>query len=126
MVTRLIAKLLRKKLYKGEVVMASDSFTATNYSDSITDVLRWTLHGIYESATFGEEGTVKTPSTDIFGKVCEFKLLHITKSSIGFFCYSRPRNEDVMFMSGRMVYIPETVLKMAKRGDFDIHSNFQK
>jgi hypothetical protein len=125
MFTHFIAKLLGKKLYKAEVIIESGSFTADNYSDSITDVLQWALHGIHE-AYASEPADSGSATHGVFGKISEFKLLNITKNSIGILCYSKPKNEDIMFMTNRMVYIPETILKLAKEGDFNLHSNFKQ
>tara|TARA_B100000579_G_scaffold376398_1_gene341856 strand:+ start:88 stop:465 length:378 start_codon:yes stop_codon:yes gene_type:complete len=125
MLTHFIAKLLGKKLYKAEVIIESGSFTADSHSDSITEALKWVLHGIHE-AYESEPNDTGSANHGVFGKISEFKLLNITKNSIGILCYSKPKNEDIMFMTNRMVYIPETILKLAKEGDFNLQSNFKK
>jgi hypothetical protein len=125
MLTSFIAKLLGKKLYRAEVIIESGTFTATHHSDSITEVLQWALHGIHEA--YGTEPNKKGSVTHgVFGKICQFKLINVTQKSFGILCYSKPKNEDIMFMTNQMIYIPETILKLAKTGDFNLHSNFNK
>lgn len=117
MFTKIIAKLLKKKLYKSQVTMVGDEFVAEHHSDSLVESLKWTLHGIHEAhATQPKDHPKQASATHgVFGQICEFKVLSVTKSSIGVCSYSRPKNEDIMFMTNRMVYIPEKILKTLKK-----------
>ena len=119
MFTKLIAKLLGKKLYKSNVTMISDDFVATHHSDSLMESLKWTMHGIYEMcATQAPDGLKQGSMTGgVFGQICEFKLINITQKSIGICSYAKPKNEDLLFMTNQMVYIPEKILKSLKKQD---------
>jgi hypothetical protein len=123
MFTKLIAKLLKKKLYKSNVHLTDEEFTANYYSNCILSSLKWTLHGIYESSNFrsSDMGSKKY----IYGQICEFKILSINNGSIVFFDYTKPRSDDFLFMSNNMVYIPENILKIAKKSKLHV-SDFLK
>ena len=117
MFKQIIAKLLKKKIYKAQITLVGDDFVAEYHTDSLLESLKWTLHGIHEAnATQPKDHPKKASATNgIFGQICEFKLLNITKSSIGICGYSKPRNEDIMFMTEQMVYIPEKILTTLKK-----------
>tara|TARA_B110000444_G_scaffold261092_1_gene311027 strand:+ start:2506 stop:2898 length:393 start_codon:yes stop_codon:yes gene_type:complete len=117
MFTQLIAKLLKKKIYKSQITMVGDDFVAEYHNDSLLESLKWTLHGIHEAnATQPEDHPKKGSATNgIFGQISEFKILNVTKSSIGVCGYSKPNNEDIMFMTEQMVYIPEKILTTLKK-----------
>ena len=107
MFTKLIARLLNKKLYKSQIIIVEDDFTADYYSDSLLHSLKWTLHGIYETNATQQISSSKSSSATngIFGQISEFKVLNFTKSSIGFCNYAKPKSSDTMFMTNQMVYI---------------------
>jgi hypothetical protein len=117
MFTQLIAKLLKKKIYKSQITMVGDDFVAEYHNDSLLESLKWTLHGIHEAnATQPKDHPKKGSATNgIFGQISEFKILNVTKSSIGVCGYSKPNNEDIMFMTEQMVYIPEKILTTLKK-----------
>lgn len=117
MFTQIIAKLLKKKIYKAQITMVGDDFVAEYHNDSLLESLKWTLHGIHEAnATQPSNHPKKGSATNgIFGQISEFKVLNITKSSIGVCGYSKPKNEDIMFMTEQMVYIPEKILTTLKK-----------
>jgi hypothetical protein len=119
MITEIIAKMLGKKLYKSQVTMVEDAFDATHYSDSLLDSLKWTMHGIYETCSTQPPLENKQGSMlhGVFGQICKFKLINITQKSIGICSYSKPKNEDILFMTNQMVYIPEKILKSLKKQD---------
>ena len=113
----IIAKLLKKKLYKSQITMVGDDFVAEHHNDSLLESLKWTLHGIHEAnATQPKDHPKKASATNgIFGQICEFKIFNVTKSSIGICSYAKPKNEDIMFMTEQMVYIPEKILTTLKK-----------
>ena len=120
MIKKRIANLLGKSLYRSKVIISKEDFTATHDSNCILDSLKWTLHGIHE-AVIGSHNTLSITG-GVYGQICEFKIINITKKSIGFFCYSTPKTEDTLFMTNNMVYIPETILKMTKASKLGIES----
>tara|TARA_X000000950_G_C13859370_1_gene638036 strand:- start:933 stop:1325 length:393 start_codon:yes stop_codon:yes gene_type:complete len=117
MFTKIIAKLLKKKLYKSKVTIVGDDFIAEHQSDSLIESLKWTLHGIHEAyATQSNDHPKKNSTTNgIFGQICEFRIVNVSKSSIAIFDYAKPKNEDIMFMTNHMVYIPEKILSTLKK-----------
>ena len=117
MFTKIITKLLNKKLYKSQVTMVGDDFVAEHHSDSLLESLKWTLHGIHEAHATQPDKHLKKGSIThgIFGQISEFKILSITKSSISLLGYSKPKNEDILFMTNQMVYIPEKILYCLKK-----------
>ena len=114
MFNKIIAKLLNKKLYKSKITILDDEFTATHDSDSLLESLKWTLHGIYEANATQQQENTKS-NRGIFGQICEFKILSVSSSSISLLDYSKPKNEDMMFMSNHMVYIPQKILNNLKK-----------
>lgn len=114
MFNKIIAKLLNKKLYKSKITILDDEFTATHDSDSLVESLKWTLHGIYEANATQQQENTKS-NRGIFGQICEFKILSVSSSSISLLDYSKPKNEDMMFMSNHMVYIPQKILNNLKK-----------
>ena len=121
MVTKIIAKMLGKKLYMSRVTIVGDivgdNFVAEYYNNSLLKSLKWTLHGIHETTS-----TTKNASTvgGVFGQIHEFKILNITKSSISFCGYSKPKAEDTLFMTNQMVYIPQKILKTLKNQEVSV------
>lgn len=115
MFNKIIAKLLNKKLYKSKITILDDEFTATHDSDSLLESLKWTLHGIYEANATQQQQENTKSNRGIFGQICEFKILSVSSSSISLLDYSKPKNEDMMFMSNHMVYIPQKILNNLKK-----------
>ena len=117
MFTQIIARLLKKKIYKSQITLVGDDFVAEYHNDSLLESLKWTLHGIQEAnATQPSDHPKKGSATNgIFGQISEFKVLNVTQSSIGICGYSKPNNEDIMFMTEQMVYIPEKILTTLKK-----------
>ena len=72
MFTKLIAKLLKKKLYKSKITILGDDFVATHDSNSLLESLKWTLHGIHEANATQPEHHKKSISTTngIYGNIC--------------------------------------------------------
>lgn len=122
MFTSLIAKILRKRLYKSQVSVVGDDFTAVHYSDSLIEALKWTMHGIYEMSTTQSTDHPKQKSitNGVFGQICDFKILSVTQKSISIFGYATPKNEDILFMTNQMVYVPEKILRALKKQDAKI------
>ena len=117
MFKQIIAKLLKKTLYKSQITIIGDNFVAEYHNDSLLESLKWTLHGIHEAnATQPKDHPKRASATNgIFGQICEFKILNVTKSSIGMCSYAKPKNKDIMFMTEQMVYIPEKILTTLKK-----------
>ena len=117
MLNKIIAKLLNKKLYKSSITILADDFTATYNNDSLLESLKWTLHGMYEANHTQSPESLKSKSTTngIFGQICKFKIISFTSGSITILDYAKSKNEDMMFMSNSMVYIPDTILKTLKK-----------
>ena len=120
MIKRFIARLLGKKLYKSEIVLTSDKFTALYESDCLFKSLKWAIAGLYESAYYSSYED-KMKSDVVIGKISEFKLFSITSSSIIFLGYSKPKNEDLMFLTNNMVYIPDRILKTLRKEEVDLN-----
>ena len=121
MIKKFIARILKKPIYRSSVIIVDDNFTATFDSDCIFKSIKWVLHGINESAIIN-----KKENTNVFGKISEFKILSFTKTSIGFLCYTKPKPSDFLFMSNNMIYIPETILNIAKNADLKIDDIIKK
>lgn len=119
MFTKLIAKLLKKKLYKSKITILGDDFVATHDSNSLLESLKWTLHGIHEANATQPEQHKKSISTTngIYGHICEFKLFSVTRTSITICGYKTPKNEDILFMTEQMVYIPQKILNTLREQD---------
>lgn len=122
MVTQIIAKILNKRMYKSQVTILGDDFVAEYHSDSLLKSLKWTLHGIHEANSTQPENHPKQASAinGIFGQIRKFKILNLTKSSIGICSYTKPKNEDIMFMTEQMVYIPEKILTSLKKQEVSL------
>jgi len=132
MVKEIIAKILNKPMYRAKITLVGENFDATHESNSLLDCLKWTMHGLYEcdhedkelQDKFGNiierEYSKSSKKHYSVGQICEFKLFNVTSNSIGIFCYSKPRNEDMLFMSNKMVYVPEKILKTLKKQEVSI------
>ena len=85
--------------------------------------LKWTIHGIYEASGFDhlsfDEDILEKASKGIgvFGKIREFKIFSVSTSSVTLFDYTRPKNEDILFMNNKMIYIPDKILKNLREQD---------
>ena len=53
----------------------------------------------------------------VFGKIREFKIFSVSSSSVTLFDYTRPKNEDILFMNNKMIYIPDKILKILREQD---------
>jgi len=117
MLTKLIAKLLGKKIYKSEIILSDDDFTAKKEDDCMLSSLKWIIAGLYESAIYTKD---KFESKNlIIGKLSEFKLFSMSSSSIVICGYTKPKNEDLMFLSNNMVYIPDRIINSLRKQEVD-------
>ena len=118
MLTKIIAKFLKKPLYKSNIIFVNEDFTGTHFSNCILDSIKWVLHGLHESKYYNKTDFI---TNGVYGQICEFKLLSISKRSIGILGYTKPKPQDMMFIhDNNMVYIPETILKKAKTGNIKL------
>lgn len=117
MLTKLIAKLLGKKIYKSEIILSADDFTAKKEDDCMLSSLKWIIAGLYESAIYTKDNFES--KNLIIGKLSEFKLFSISSSSIIICGYTKPKNEDLMFLSNKMVYIPDRIINSLRKQEVD-------
>lgn len=117
MLTKLIAKLLGKKIYKSEIILSSDDFTATKEDDCMLSSLKWIIAGLYESVKYNDNEI--SSKNLIIGKLSEFKLFSVSSSSIIICGYTKPTNEDLMFLSNNMIYIPDRILNSLRKQEVD-------
>ena len=103
MLNSTFANLLNKKKYKAEVLITDDDFTAEFFSDSLTEVVSWTLAGIAES--YATSKNTKTMTRGIYGTISKFSAFHISSNSIKIFYYVTPSQRDYLFMTDAMVYV---------------------
>ena len=106
-----------------QITILDDEFTAVHHSDSLLETLKWTLHGIYETETYRVHSNTEEDEnrrTGVFGQIREFKILSLSKSSISFCGYPKPKAEETMFMTNQMVYIPQKILKSLKNQEVSI------
>jgi hypothetical protein len=120
MLTRFIARILGKKIYKSEIIITSDEFTAYYESDCLFASLKWVIAGLYESAHYSSTTDSNQSKNIVIGKISEFKLFSLSSSSIVLFGYNKPKNEDLMFLSNNMVYIPDRILKTLRKEEVDL------
>ena len=111
---KILAKLFKKKLYKAEVIMTEDNFTAEFYSDSVNKCLEWILIGLHESVYTGNGASNFTLTKGIYGKLSPLKVWQLNPGSIKLMSYKEMTHADYMYMTDRMVYIPENILSLAK------------
>ena len=76
-----------------------------------------TLHGIHEDAITEQHKKSISTTNGIYGHICEFKLFSVTRSSITICGYKTPKNEDILFMTEQMVYIPQKILNTLREQD---------
>ena len=119
MLTRFIARILGKKIYKSEIIITSDEFTASYESNCLFASLKWAIAGLYESAHYSSTDGNQSKNI-VIGKISEFKLFSLSSSSIVLFGYNKPKNEDLMFLSNNMVYIPDRILKTLRKEEVDL------
>lgn len=120
MITKIIARILGKKLFMSEITILKEEFTATHYSDSLLESLKWTLHGIYESSNLNNDIDNSSNKLGVFGQIREFKIFKLSKSSISFCGYPKPKAEETLFMTNQMVYIPQNILKNLKKQEVSV------
>ena len=111
---KLLAKLFKKKLYKAEVIMTEDKFTAEYYSDSINKCLEWILVGLHESVYTGNDNSNFTLTKGVYGKLSPLRVCQLNPGSIKLMTYKEMNHSDYMYMTDRMVFIPENILSLAK------------
>lgn len=111
MFTRIISKLFKKKLYKAEVVITNDEFIAEYHSDSLAECLNWTLVGLKESRHTSNYTKSASLTNGVYGRIMPFKVFNISKNSVGILSYKRPITEDYLFMTDKLVHIPESIIK---------------
>lgn len=122
MIKRLLAKIFRKKLYKAEVLLIEDDFTAEYHSDKLSKCLAWTLNGLQEARSTNDESKMSY-TKGIYGRIMPLKIVNITQSSVGVLSYKKPCSEDYLFMTDTMIHVPESVLKIARKEEFDLNLN---
>ena len=113
MVKKFISKLLKKTKYKAEVYISDDDFTAEYFSDSLNEVLSWTLTGIGESYVTSKN--TSTMTRGVYGKICKFSLFHVQGGRIKVFEYKSPQPSDYLFMTDAMVYVPDSIMHEVKK-----------
>ncbi len=120
MIKRLLAKVFRKKLYKAEVLLVEDDFTAEYYSDKLGKCLAWTLNGLQEARRSNTDSKM-SHTKGVYGRIMPLKVVNVTQSSIGIMSYKRPCSEDYLFMTDTMIHVPESVLKIARKEEPDLN-----
>jgi hypothetical protein len=111
---KLLAKIFKKKLYKAEVVMTEDNFTAEYYSNSVNKCLEWILVGLHESVYIGDRTSNFTLTKGVYGKLSPLKVWQVNPGSVKIMSYKEMDHTDYMYMTDRMVFIPENILSLAK------------
>ena len=120
MIKRLLAKLFGKKLYKAEVIITDDEFTAEYYADTLGQCLTWTLVGLQEARVTSNSKLSHTKG--VYGRLMPLKIINITSKSIGIMSYKTPVTEDYLFMTDEMVHVPDSVMKIVRKEEPDIIS----
>ena len=110
---RILSKILKKKKYKAEVYITADDFTAEYYSDSLNEVLSWTLSGIAEG--YATSNNTKSMTRGIYGKICKFSTIHVANGLIKLCEYKSPSTGDYLFMTDVMVYVPDSIINAVKK-----------
>ena len=109
MIKKLIASLLKRKLYKAEVLITDDNFTAEFYSDSLNECVTWILSGISES--FATSNNKKSMTRGIYGRVSKFSILNFDNNTIKINEYKEPPSREYLFMTDAMVYVPDSIMR---------------
>jgi len=120
MITRVLAKLFGKKMYKAEVLLVEDNFTAEYHSDKLGECLAWTLSGLHEAHSTNAASKM-SHTKGVYGRIMPLKVVNVSQSSIGIMSYKRPCTEDYLFMTDTMVHVPESVLKIARKEEPDLN-----
>jgi hypothetical protein len=120
MIKRLLAKLFKKKLYKAEVIITDDEFTAEYYADTLGKCLGWTLAGLQEARITSNSELTHTKG--VYGRLMPLKILNISSKSIGVMTYKKPVTEDYLFMTDKMVHVPESIMKIVRKEEPDFMS----
>lgn len=123
MIKRLLAKLFGKKLYKAEIIITEDEFTAVYYADTLSKCLSWTLAGLQEARNTSDSKLMHTKG--IYGRLMPLKVVSITQSSIGIMSYKKPVTEDYLFMTDEMVHVPESIMKIVRKEEPDLSGHFK-
>ena len=109
MIKKLIASLLKRKLYKAEVLITDDNFTAEFYSDSLNECVTWILFGISES--FATSNNKKSMTRGIYGRVSKFSILNFDNNTIKINEYKEPPSREYLFMTDAIVYVPDSIMR---------------
>ncbi len=109
MIKKLIASLLKRKLYKAEVLITDEDFTAEFYSDSLNECVTWILAGISES--FATSNNKKSMTRGIYGRVSKFSILNFDKNTIKINEYKEPPSREYLFMTDAMIYVPDSIMR---------------
>ena len=109
MIKKLIASLLKRKLYKAEVLITDDNFTAEFYSDSLNECVTWILSGISES--FATSNNKKSMTRGIYGRVSKFSILNFDNNTIKINEYKEPPSREYLFMTDAIVYVPDSIMR---------------
>jgi hypothetical protein len=119
MLTKIISKLFKKKLFKCEVVLLKDDFVAEYETDSLKSALDWVLHGIYEARYTSQQADTDydckfSATKGVYGRIMPYKLLCFSEKSITLLGYKKPKPDDHVFMTDNMIHVPENILKKVK------------
>ena len=109
----LVLKFLDKKKYKAEVFILSDNFTAEFYSDSLNDALNWILAGLTES--FATSDNYSSITRGVYGRICDFSVIHLDDNSLKLFEYRPPNKVDYMFMTDSVVFVPDSIMNQVRK-----------
>ena len=123
MIKRLLAKLFGKKLYKAEVIITDDDFTAEYYADTLGKCLSWALAGLYEARSTSDSKLMHTKG--IYGRLMPLKVISVTSNSIRIMSYKKPVTEDYLFMTDEMVHVPESIMKIVRKEEPDLMGNLK-
>jgi hypothetical protein len=118
MIKRLLAKLFGKKLYKAEIILTEDNFTAEYYANTLNQCLSWTLVGLQEARVTSNSKLSHTKG--VYGRLMPLRIINITSNSIGIMSYKRPCTEDYLFMTDEMVHVPESIMKIVRKEELNL------
>jgi len=110
---KIIARLFRKKLYKAEVIIVDENFTAEYYADTLSQCLNWTLVGLQEARQTSSSKLIHTKG--VYGRIMPLKILNLSSGSVGILSYKQPLSEDYLFMTDKMIHIPESIMKYVRK-----------
>tara|TARA_B100002019_G_scaffold39271_1_gene32893 strand:- start:3652 stop:4041 length:390 start_codon:yes stop_codon:yes gene_type:complete len=118
MLTKLISKIFKKKLFKCEVVLLKDDFVAEFETNSLKSALDWVLHGIYEARYTTEEDNSKvskfSATKGVYGRIMPYKMISLSEKNLTLFGYQKPKPNDHVFMTDTMIHVPDNILKQVK------------